>query len=72
MIHKIKLELGNGLYVRGGDNIFHTHFYDHIKDEYQPIAKIPITGEPLITTMFWLKQTMWNHFDNMKWKKEWE
>lgn len=69
MIHQIKLELGSGLYTRDGNNLFLTPFYDHLINDFEPIIEIPISGEPLITTIFWLKQTMWNHLDSLEWKK---
>lgn len=55
MIKRIKLELGNGLYVSAGNNLFHKLFYEHLIDEFEPIFKCPIQGEPLIDTVFDLK-----------------
>ena len=68
MIHKIKLELGCGLYQRAGKEQFHKLFMGKYDPEI--LFECPTNSEPLITTIFWLKQTMWNHIDSMEWKKQ--
>ena len=60
MIKKVKVELGCFLYSSSNENFFYEMLERSNFDNL--IFKCAISGEPLITTSFWLKQTMRNDF----------
>lgn len=61
MIKRVKVELGCFLYSSSNENFFYKMLQRSSFDNL--IFKCEISGEPLITTALWLKQTMINDFE---------
>lgn len=66
MITVVKLDLGCGLYTGNGKETFHKLFMGAY--EHEILFQCPMQGERLISTLFELKQNMWNHLDAHDWK----
>ena len=68
MIKPLKLELGCGIYTGGGKETFHKLFMGSF--EHEVLFQCPTQGEQLMSTLFGLKQSMWNHLDAHDWEDE--